>query len=93
MVELRRSGTTHGLVAAGIEPLPHASVIDGAIVDAGVACDAIRRLYKRLHVKTKGGVNLALGSRGDCQEDPAPTDAEGGVEGLRSVGSQAAYSL
>ena len=31
MVELRRSGTTYGLVAAGIEPLPHESVIDGAI--------------------------------------------------------------
>ena len=53
MVELRRSGTTYGLVAAGIEPLPHGSVIDGAIVDAGVVCDAIRRLYKRLHVKKK----------------------------------------
>ena len=53
MVELRRSGTTYGLVAAGIEPLPHESVIDGAIVHAGVVSDAIRRLYKRLHVKTK----------------------------------------
>lgn len=53
MVELRPSGATYGLVAAGVEPLPHESVIDGAIVDASVVSDAIRRLYKRLHVKTK----------------------------------------
>ena len=53
VVELRRSGTSYSLVAAGIEPLPHESVIDGAIVDPGVVSDAIRRLYKRLNVKTK----------------------------------------
>ena len=53
VVELRRSGTTYSLVAAGVEPLPHESVIDGAIVDAGVVSDAIRRVYKRLNLKTK----------------------------------------
>ena len=53
MVELRRNGISYGLVAAGTEPLPHESVIDGAIVDGGVVSDAIQRLYKRLKVKTK----------------------------------------
>ena len=53
VVELRHRGTGFALVAAGIEPLPHESVIDGAIADAGVVSDAIRRLYTRLSVKTR----------------------------------------
>ena len=53
VVELRRSGTAYSLVAAEIEPLPHESVIDGAIVNAGVVSDAIQRLYKWLNVTTK----------------------------------------
>jgi type IV pilus assembly protein PilM len=53
VVELRRNGTAFTLVAAGIEPLPHESVIDGAVADAGVVSDAIRRLYERLRMKTR----------------------------------------
>ena len=52
-VELRRNGDNLSLAAAGMEPLPHESVIDGAIVDAGGVSDAIRRLWGRLNVKTK----------------------------------------
>ena len=53
VVELRPNGTAFTLVAAGIEPLPHESVIDGAVADAGVVSEAIRRLYERLSVKTR----------------------------------------
>ena len=53
VVELRPNGTAFTLVAVGIEPLPHESVIDGAVADAGVVSEAIRRLYERLSVKTR----------------------------------------
>ena len=41
------------LVAAGMEPLGDDCVIDGAIVDAGLVSDAIRRLFGRLNITTK----------------------------------------
>ena len=50
---MRRNGDTYSLVSAGCEPLPHESVIDGAIIDAGVVSDAITRLHTRLSVTTK----------------------------------------
>lgn len=52
-VELRRSGDSYSLVAAGVEPLPHESFVGGSIVEARVVSDAIRRLHMRLKVKTK----------------------------------------
>ena len=60
-VELRRSGDRCGLVAAGVETLPHETVIDGTIADGGAVSDAIRRLWNRLNFKTK---NVAVSLSG-----------------------------
>ena len=60
-VELRRSGDRYGLVAAGVEALPHETVIDGTIADGGAVSDAIRRLWTRLNFKTK---NVAVSLSG-----------------------------
>ena len=58
---MRRSGDRYGLVAAGVEALPHETVIDGTIADGGAVSDAIRRLWNRLNFKTK---NVAVSLSG-----------------------------
>lgn len=52
VVELEPSGGGYRVVAVGAEPLPAASIVDGAIVDRGTVAAAIRRLFERHQIKT-----------------------------------------
>jgi type IV pilus assembly protein PilM len=52
-IELKRSGKGYKVTAIGIEPLPPDSIVDGAIIDAGVVTDAVRRLLQSPRFKAK----------------------------------------
>ena len=44
-IELKPAGQGFRVSALGAEPVPPASIVDGAIIDAGAVADAIRRLF------------------------------------------------
>jgi Tfp pilus assembly PilM family ATPase len=44
-VELKASGKSYRVTAYGIEPVPPDAIVDGAIIDAGSVCEAIRRVF------------------------------------------------
>lgn len=52
-IELKRSGKGYKVTAIGVEPLPPDSIVDGAIIDAGVVTDAVRRLLQSPRFKAK----------------------------------------
>jgi type IV pilus assembly protein PilM len=52
-IELKRSGKGFKVTAIGVEPLPPDSIVDGAIIDASVVTDAVRRLLQSSKFKAK----------------------------------------
>ena len=52
-VELKTVGDAYKVVAAGFEPVPPDSIVDGAIIDGGVVSDAIKKVFENNHIKTK----------------------------------------
>jgi type IV pilus assembly protein PilM len=52
-IELRPSGKAFRVAAFASEPLPRDAIVDGAIIDAGVVADAIRRVFDAAGIKTK----------------------------------------
>jgi len=52
-VELKPSGKTFRVSAFASEPLPRDAIVDGAIIDAGVVADAIRRVFDAAGIRTK----------------------------------------
>lgn len=44
-VELKPAGNGYRVAAFGSEPVPHDSIVDGAIIDGAAVSDAIRRLF------------------------------------------------
>jgi len=44
-VELRPAGRAYRVIAHGVEPIPPASIVDGAIIDSMAVAEAIRRLF------------------------------------------------
>jgi type IV pilus assembly protein PilM len=52
-VELRPAGKGFRVAAVAIEPVPAASIVDGAIMDGGAVADAIRRIFDRRLFRTK----------------------------------------
>jgi type IV pilus assembly protein PilM len=61
-VELMSAGVNHKVLAIGSEPLPADTIVDGAIVDAPAAADAIRRLFDRHRIRTKNVASAVSGS-------------------------------
>jgi type IV pilus assembly protein PilM len=54
-VELKaggRGGDEFQLINIGVEPLPPEAIVDGAIMDAGAAIDAVQRLFTANKIKT-----------------------------------------
>jgi type IV pilus assembly protein PilM len=52
-VELRPVGKGFKVAAIAVEPVPSASIVDGAIMDGGAVADAIRRIFDRRVFRTK----------------------------------------
>ncbi len=52
-VELKPTGKSYRVAAFASEPLPRDAIVDGAIIDAGVVCDAIRRAFDAAGIKTR----------------------------------------
>jgi type IV pilus assembly protein PilM len=77
-VELRPSGKGYKVVGFATEPVPHDSIVDGAIVDSGAVADAIRRLLESGAFKTKEVVASLSGSAVIVKKISLPvmTDAE-----------------
>ncbi|MEZ5290321.1 MAG: type IV pilus assembly protein PilM [Vicinamibacterales bacterium] len=61
-IELKKSGKGFKVTAIGVEPLPPDSIVDGAIIDAGVVTDAVRRLLQSPRFKAKDVVASLSGS-------------------------------
>jgi type IV pilus assembly protein PilM len=62
-VELKAVGTGYKLAALAFEPVPHASIVDGAIIDSGAVADAIGRLFAHQGFTTK---NVAASLSGNA---------------------------
>jgi len=52
-VELKPVGKMYRVAAFASEPLPRDAIVDGAIIDAGVVADAIRRAFDAAGIKTR----------------------------------------
>jgi type IV pilus assembly protein PilM len=52
-IELKLSGRAYRVTAFASEPLPRDAIVDGAIIDAGVVADAIRRVFDAAGIKTR----------------------------------------
>ncbi len=52
-IELKPSGKGYRVAAFASEPLPRDAIVDGAIIDAGVVADAIRRVFDAAGIKTR----------------------------------------
>jgi type IV pilus assembly protein PilM len=52
-VELKPSGKGFRVAAFASEPLPRDAIVDGAIIDAAVVADAIRRVFDAAGIKTR----------------------------------------
>jgi type IV pilus assembly protein PilM len=52
-VELKPAGKGYRVAAFATEPLPRDAIVDGAIIDAGVVADAIRRVFDTAGIKTR----------------------------------------
>lgn len=52
-VELKAAGKSHRVIAFAREDMAPDSIVDGAVIDAGSAADAIRRVFERAGTKTK----------------------------------------
>ena len=52
-VEIKTAGKKLKVTACGFEPIPPASIVDGAIVDSTAVADAIRRLFQTHAIRTK----------------------------------------
>src|SRR4026209_2769689 len=52
-VELKPAGKGYKVSAFGSDPVPPASIVDGAIIDGGAVAEAIRRLFGGRGIKTK----------------------------------------
>ena len=52
-VELKPVGKMFRVAAFASEPLPRDAIVDGAIIDAGVVADAIRRAFDAAGIKTR----------------------------------------
>lgn len=61
-IELKKSGRGFKVTAIGVEPVPHDSIVDGAIMDAGAVTDAVRRLLQSSRFKAKDVVASLSGS-------------------------------
>jgi len=53
VVELKPSGKAYRVAAFASEPLPRDAIVDGAIIDAGVVADAVRRVFDAAGIKTR----------------------------------------
>jgi type IV pilus assembly protein PilM len=53
VVELRPSGRAFKVAAFAIEPVPPDTIVDGAIIDAAGAADAVRRAFDTAGIKTR----------------------------------------
>ncbi len=52
-IELKPSGKAYRVAAFASEPLPRDAIVEGAIIDAGVVADAIRRVFDAAGIKTR----------------------------------------
>jgi type IV pilus assembly protein PilM len=52
-IELKLSGKAYRVAAFASEPLPRDAIVDGAIIDAGVVADAIRRVFDAAGIRTR----------------------------------------
>ena len=52
-IEIKPSGKAYRVAAFASEPLPRDAIVDGAIIDAGVVADAIRRVFDAAGIKTR----------------------------------------
>ncbi len=52
-VELRQTASGYKVVAIGSEPVPPESIVDGAIIDAGVVAGVIRQVLEKNNIKAK----------------------------------------
>ena len=61
-VELRQTGSGYKMAAIGSEPMPPASIVDGAIVDGGAVADVIRQLFEKNNFKATEVVGSLSGN-------------------------------
>ena len=61
-VELRQTASGYKVAAIGSEPVPPASIVDGAIIESGVVADVIRQLLEKNHIRTKQTVASLSGN-------------------------------
>ena len=61
-VELRQTGSGYMVAAIGSEPVPPASIVDGAIVDGGAVADVIRQLFEKNNFKATEVVGSLSGN-------------------------------
>ncbi len=77
-VELKAVGKGWRVAAFASEPLPREAIVDGAIIDAGVVAEAIRRVFDTAGIKTRE-VALSLSGNAVIVKKitlPVMTDAE-----------------
>jgi type IV pilus assembly protein PilM len=53
VIELKLSGKACRVAAFASEPLPRDAIVDGAIIDAGVVANAIRRVFDAAGIRTR----------------------------------------
>ena len=61
-VELRQTGSGYKVAAIGSEPMPPASIVDGAIVDGVAVADVIRQLFEKNNFKATEVVGSLSGN-------------------------------
>ena len=61
-VELRQTGSVYKVAAIGSEPVPPASIVDGAIVDGAAVADVIRQLFEKNNFKSTEVVGSLSGN-------------------------------